>query len=230
MSFTTFDWKSSLNIQCDPQYPTTLRAWDSYILDLPDDGVHYGFIYSGKCTINFGNNKYELSEGMYFRYKGSIRIQNGKGFIATRHDEDGTFMIGGPVENKGRLAYIDGCSDSLLISPDIMGDPCLNLLYFPPNIDQTSHTHPSDRIGCVLSGNGECITPTETISLNPGCLFRIPADGIHKFRTIDSSMRVIAYHPDSDFGPTNSNHPMINKTIVNGISASELKSIQTQKV
>jgi hypothetical protein len=25
---------------------------------------------------------------------------------------------------------------------------------------------------------------------------------------------VIAYHPDSDFGPTHENHPMVNRTIV----------------
>ena len=230
MTFTTYEWSKALKVECDDRYPTTLRSWNSGTLDLPDDGVHYGFVYSGQCTLTTANNEYNLTEAMYFRCKGSINIKNGKGFIATRHDQDCTFMIGGPAENRGRLAYIDGCSDSLLISPDVLGDPCLNLLYFPPNIDQTPHTHPSDRIGCVLSGKGECLTPTETISLYPGCLFRIAAEGIHKFKTIDSSMRVIAYHPDSDFGPTNSNHPMINKTIVNGISASELQSIQTQRV
>jgi hypothetical protein len=30
--------------------------------------------------------------------------------------------------------------------------------------------------------------------------------------TEDSHLDVIAYHPDTDFGPTDDNHPMINRT------------------
>lgn len=142
--------------------------------------------------------------------------------------------IGGPVENKGRLKYIDGCTDSLLISPIKLGDPCLNLLYFPPNIDQTQHTHPSDRIGLVYSGKGECVAatqdgePEKVIPLTPGMIFRIHAEGAHKFRTSEhSDMTVIAYHPDSDFGPEDESHPMINRTIVDGVSAAQLHEIQT---
>jgi len=41
-------------------------------------------------------------------------------------------------------------------------------------------------------------------------------------------MRVIAYHPDSNFGATDIDHPMINRTMVNGVSASELDAIRTQ--
>eukprot|EP00548_Thalassiothrix_antarctica_P011082 CAMPEP_0194153598 /NCGR_PEP_ID=MMETSP0152-20130528/56993_1 /TAXON_ID=1049557 /ORGANISM="Thalassiothrix antarctica, Strain L6-D1" /LENGTH=43 /DNA_ID= /DNA_START= /DNA_END= /DNA_ORIENTATION= len=43
-------------------------------------------------------------------------------------------------------------------------------------------------------------------------------------------MDVIAAHPDSDYGPTNTDHPMVNRTIVNGISASLIPSIQTKLV
>jgi len=41
-------------------------------------------------------------------------------------------------------------------------------------------------------------------------------------------MRVIAYHPDSDFGATHEDHPMINRTIVNGTSAAVLSDIRTR--
>ena len=41
-------------------------------------------------------------------------------------------------------------------------------------------------------------------------------------------MDVIAFHPDSDFGPTDIEHPMINRTIVNGVKASELENIRTK--
>ena len=41
-------------------------------------------------------------------------------------------------------------------------------------------------------------------------------------------MAVIAYHPDSDFGPTHEVHPMINRTIVDGVSARLIEKIRTR--
>jgi hypothetical protein len=41
-------------------------------------------------------------------------------------------------------------------------------------------------------------------------------------------MVVMAYHPDSDFGPEDENHPMINRTIVDGMSAAGLAAIRTK--
>ena len=144
-------------------------------------------------------------------------------------------MIGGPIEQKGRLLYIDGCSDSLLIPPVIKGDPCLNYLHFPAQISQTRHTHPSMRVGVVARGGGRCVVPSNedgtgidiTIPLTPGNIFVIPTDGHHSFFTDDSEMDVIAYHPDSDTGPTHNDHPMINRTIVDGVSAAYLDEIRT---
>lgn len=124
---------------------------------------------------------------------------------------------GGPIEAKGRMRYIDTCSDTLLCAPMIKGDPCLNHLHFPPGIDQTQHTHPSTRMGVVARGRGVCITPDGEYPLRVGRIFYIPTNGLHRFKTFeDESMDVIAYHPDSDFGPTHENHPMINRTLVGG--------------
>lgn len=109
-----------------------------------------------------------------------------------------------------------------------MGDSCLNLLYFPTGINQTLHTHPSMRVGMVIRGKGECITPEGIIDLVPGRVFIIPAEGHHGFRTAESEMSVIAYHPDSDFGPTHEFHPMINRTIVDGVSANAIEAIRTK--
>ena len=80
----------------------------------------------------------------------------------------------------------------------------------------------------VFSGEGECETPEGIIPLKPGVMFRIPYEGHHKFRTAGSEMRVIAYHPDSDFGPQHENHPMINRTMVEGVSASKIDAIRTE--
>jgi Cu/Ag efflux pump CusA len=38
----------------------------------------------------------------------------------------------------------------------------------------------------------------------------------HRFITDTHTMDVIAYHPDSDWGPTHDEHPMVNRTWVNG--------------
>ncbi|NOQ71178.1 MAG: cupin domain-containing protein [Crocinitomix sp.] len=167
---------------------------------------------------------------MHFCIPGSnASLIGGEGIIIEKTNYHGLFSMGGPIEKKGRLKYIDGCTDSLLIPPVKKGDPCLNALFFPKGIDQTSHTHPSDRIGLVYSGSGKCITTDETIDLVPGDLFIIHQEGIHSFRTnSDEELIVVAFHPDSDFGPEDEDHPMINRTIVDGKSAKSIKAIQTQ--
>ncbi|THB85441.1 cupin domain-containing protein [Pantoea allii] len=166
---------------------------------------------------------------MYFSSPGETTIHgDGRGMVVSRMDSYGFFNIGGPVEAQGRLKYIDGCTDSLLISPVAMGDSCLNLLYFPPGVNQTQHTHPSIRAGIVIRGEGECITPEGNTALLPGVVFVIPPEATHGFHTYESDMSIIAFHPDSDFGPTDESHPMINRTIVNGVPANAIDSIRTK--
>jgi hypothetical protein len=115
------------------------------------------------------------------------------------------------------------------------GTSCLNHLHFPRNIHQTLHTHPSVRIGIVANGEGLCHTPYGDIPLVKNNPFAIlPADGRssgeHCFFTSQDIMDVIAYHPDSDFGPEHENHPMINRTFVDGVSAATLDEIKTKEV
>ena len=158
--------------------------------------------------------------------------------------------IGGKIEDEGRLKYIDGCTDSLLIAPVKMGDPCFNHLCFPKNIDQTQHTHPSHRIGIVANGSGTCITPFGNLPLFAGMIFVIKEwdkktmsigldgkeypNGQHSFETgSEEGMNVIAFHPDSDFGTTDINHPMINRTLVENqfgelVSAGTIEKIRTK--
>ena len=155
-------------------------------------------------------------------YTGKIKSKDQVGFMLKPNNEDANFLFGGPDEDSVTLRCTNGYSDSLLISPDAMGNPRLNLLYFLPNIDQTAHPHPSGTIGCVLSGYGEYLNPLKTIPLHPIFLFRILADGIHRFKTTDSSRRFFTCHRDS-VEPTNSIHAMINKTAANEIPASKLK-------
>jgi hypothetical protein len=211
------------------EFPSSLSAWSGAALELTADATHFGYVHEGIATLACASGAFRLAAGMYFAVPGSGTVSGaGTGMVVSRHGYRGFFQIGGPVEDTGRLNYIDGCTDSLLIAPIMLGDPCLNLLCFPPGIDQTPHTHPSVRVGIVASGRGDCLTAHETIPLLPGRIFIIHPNQLHSFATRDSGMRVIAYHPDSDFGATHEDHPMINRTMVDGTSASVLTEIRTR--
>jgi len=117
----------------------------------------------------------------------------------------------------GQLSYIDGCSNSNLIDPPRNGDPCLNYLYFPPGIDQSWHTHPSVRIGYVLTGKGYACIQSNGVSkehlLEPGKIFVLDRFTKHRFRTeSDQHMTLMIYHPDSEDGPRDENNPMKSRT------------------
>ncbi len=251
-AFSAYPWPDmdgAINaFMLDRQFPSTLFVWAD-LLRLEDmidaHATHYGYVVKDTTLVvslpeyKYSKGRpdtkaYRLKAGMYFSVAGTFTLHEGKGIVIAREGYRGTFMIGGPVEPVGRLRYIDGCTDSLLIPPVMKGDPCLNALYFPPGIDQTAHTHPSDRIGMVASGRGRCIYDRgdgedETIDLVPGMVFCIHTDGRHKFATpYGEAMRVIAYHPDSDQGPTHEAHPMLSRTIVDGVSAMHRPELHTK--
>ena len=216
-SFISFDRSVDLlyDLSEDP-YPAKLFGFNHSSLEKKElDTTYFGYVAEGTIELKNEAGSFLLKKGMYFSSPKEINISGeGRGFVLAQNNYNGFFHIGGPVEEKGRLQYIDGCTDSLLISPPIMGDPCLNLLHIPKGTFQSQHTHPSFRIGMIISGYGQCICPEQSYDLHPGLTFLIPTDGLHSFKTDAEDLRVIAYHPDSDFGPTHEDHPMINRTIL----------------
>lgn len=226
-AFSRFDFRSGLLGILDRNFPSYLSAWGERTLRIDDEaGTHYGYVDRGPAYLMVGGLSLTLLPGMYFSVPGRFAILGGRGIVASRENHRAFFHIGGPAEHAGRLKYIDGCTDSLLIPPIKKGDPCLNLLYFPAGIDQTAHTHPSDRIGMVMSGHGRCHAWNDGVEvvteLEAGTIFCIHANGLHKFSTpFGDDMRVLAFHPDSDFGPTDQYHPMKSRTIIDGVSASD---------
>jgi len=163
----------------------------------------------------------QLMPGCFAVVPGGAQIKGGAGLMIYTPEYVGLAQMGGPVEDAGRLRYIDGCSDSLLVCPPKIGEPCLNLLHLPRGIHQTQHTHPSDRIGIILRGSGLCKTPDGDTPLAGGMFWYIPAETVHSFHTEDGSLDVFAWHPDSDFGPSHDAHPMLNRTIVEGVAVSD---------
>jgi hypothetical protein len=195
--------------------PLGLWGWSNGDLPLAARWTHFGFVQSGTASLACRSGSFELAAGMYFCVPGRGAIAGaGTGVVFSSAGGRGFFQIGGPIEQCGRLKYIDGCTDSLLIPPLVMGDPCLNLLHIPRGVRQTAHTHPSDRLGLIVRGRGQCLTSGANFALAPGLAFVIPAGAVHSFRTTRSSLTVIAFHPDSDFGPQDENHPMINRTVI----------------
>jgi quercetin dioxygenase-like cupin family protein len=207
--------------------PTYFCTWNNSTLTLSSGDSHFGFVYSGEITLTYEEMDFTLKEGMYFCVPGKGFLKGtGSGFVASRIDVKCYFMVGGPVESEGRLKYINGCSDSLLIQPVLKGYPCFNFLHIPANVNQTAHTHPSVRIGLIISGQGICTTPNGNLDLLPGKIFILPEDSVHSFHTRENFLRIVVYHPDSDFGPTNDDHPMLNRTIIDGVSAKRSQGSQ----
>jgi hypothetical protein len=199
---------------------------------LSESGTAYGFMVEGGEIITPSGIFY-LKAGMYFCSPCPIKIKGQAVVICTYGNYRGLFQVGGPIEQRGRLRYIDGCTDTLLVAPPRKGDPCLNHLHFPPNIRQTMHTHPSVRCGVVARGRGRAIMPGgQELPLEPGCVWLLRPEVEHCFYTDSESMDVIAFHPDSDCGPEDDDHPMVNRTLVDTPTgrqrANEIAEIRTK--
>lgn len=188
-------------------------------------GTSWLYVLDGKVwhngRVKLGAGMYACVNSGYFRTDGKA-----KALMINRSDYKGMNVYGGPLESEGRLAYIDGCTDSILVNPVKCGDPCLNQLHLPAGTNQTMHTHPSVRIGVVFEGVGECVTPFGNEPLEKGKVFVIHPEngekvnkhkvGLHSFKTEESNLGIVAFHPDSDFGATDEVHPMKNRTTIEG--------------
>lgn len=131
-----------------------------------------------------------------------------------RHGFIGLNQVGLNCEKSGRLTYINGCTDSTLIFPPRFGDPSLSLLSFPEQTEQAFHRHPTLRFGVILEGSGIAEFKKKKYTLQKHDIFCIDENEAHRFKTANKGMRLIAYHPDSDFGPKDNNHAMLNRTFL----------------
>jgi hypothetical protein len=209
----------------------------------------YGYVLSGVTHIDsFGESMpKKVYAGNWFSVGGNtnndsrVSVQGGQ-VLLIEWGECGLrqkpFACGEPTQD-GILGYIDGAENSLLYGPLKMGEACINCLHIVGKIDQTAHTHPSPRIGVVLNGGidvkiwdsqGDGTKVIEEHHLNSGDVWAMDKDVIHSFHSNKNiQARILAFHPDSDFGPTDEVAPMINRTMVNGQSASLITEIHTAK-
>jgi quercetin dioxygenase-like cupin family protein len=213
------DELKGVDVTESPVGPIHVYGWRQ-VHRLPHDGSAVVLPTIGTTIVVFDRTLARIGLGSYAVVPGGAELIGGAGLVIQTPAYRALSQIGGPVETSGRLAYIDGCSDSLLVCPPRIGEPCLNLLHLPPGINQTAHTHPSDRIGIILGGAGMCQS-AGVHALRPGMCWYIPAGCVHSFHTADVALDVFAWHPDSDFGPSHDAHPMLNRTIVDGVPASD---------
>lgn len=211
-----FVWESAI-------HRAVVRSWQDEPVALEANATHFLYSMDGRSFVDTSEGRFPINQGMYGTVlagsvKSDLPLQatgpRGRGLIVSHFGTVGLFGIGGPIEPRGRLRYIDGCTDSLLIGPQLRGDPCLNHLHIPAGTNQTRHTHPSIRVGIIARGRGRCVLPDREYALEAGLAFVITPGAAHSFVTDNDSLDVVVYHPDSDTGPTHEDHPMINRTII----------------
>jgi hypothetical protein len=193
-------------------YPTHVQWKDrSSPVQLTETGTHFIFCTADSVTIKNGRKAYILDKDCYASITGAAVVEGtGTALISSRVGYQGMNSMGGPIEELGRLKYINGCSSTVLIAPLKKGDPCYNFLHIPPGARQAVHTHPTLRVCYVVEG--KCF-------VTAGQFICIPAHVEHSFYTGEESMRIVVYHPDSEVGPSDEEHPMLNRTLVAGVPA-----------
>lgn len=209
-AFTLLRFDNSVVFEDDE---ISVRGYSGGLVGAHSNGTIFFFVVAGYMAVN----SYHVSAGMYGMadardFRCYARYGCNAMLVAAKHYR-GVFTIGGPIERRGRLQYIDGCTDSGLIAPMVKGDPCLNYLHFPRWIKQTPHVHPSHRVGAVFDGRGICHTENAPVPLQAGSMFMIPAYTLHHFENENDEMRIVAFHPSSTFGPTDESHQMYDETI-----------------
>lgn len=193
-------------------YPSSLEVVSGALArDVPTTTT-YGYVLDGRAALRASGVSAELPEGGYFAAPGAFTVaSDGLVVLVARTGFLGLLQVG-VIEARGRLAYIDGCSDTLLVCPPRAGDPAFNHLHFPAGVTQREHLHPTVRLGVVARGAGVARLVDGERALTRGSVFLIDAHERHAFRTTGDAMDVIAFHPDSDWGPTDAAHPMRSRT------------------
>ncbi|WP_157650434.1 cupin domain-containing protein [Burkholderia ubonensis] len=209
--------------------PTKVAVSPGGMQQFDPDSTHFIVIQSGELEVLHKGSIYHLRSGQFGCFPGALMLTgDAQAILVTSLGYEGSTLVGGPVEALGRLRYIDGCTSSVLLAPPVRGEPCLNFLYLPRNTSQTLHTHPTIRVGLILSGDGQCETHHGLLEFRAGMAFVIPPGVVHSFQGRGESMRIAIYHPDSDSGPTHTDHTMLNRTYVNGTTAKTMTDLHTR--
>ena len=127
-------WQQIDTLPHDGSHRTTnLMRFEGHSLhSFPETSTVYGFVVAAHTVFSVARvNERMLNHGDWFRVSGAdLLVADSDAVVIVAEVEDHTApaVFGGPVEPKGRLRYIDGCSDTVLASPPRLGDP-LSLIH-----------------------------------------------------------------------------------------------------
>src|SRR5947209_14299147 len=110
-------------------YPSRLIVVGSTVRRFDPTLTTFGYVLEGNPVLVLGTERLQLTEGYYFSVPGGYTLE-ATGCVVVLIDRFGFrgLLTVGRIETTGRLSYIDGSSDTLLVSPPRQGDACLNLL------------------------------------------------------------------------------------------------------
>jgi hypothetical protein len=197
-----------------------LEILTAFIKKTEANATTYGYVLSGRAEVKAAGFCFDGNAGTFFCIPGPFEMDATGIVVAIRRACYKGLLSAGRLESTGRLAYLNGCSSTVLIPPPKLGDPVLNHLHIPYGVDQIEHTHPSIRLGVVVRGAG--IARGRDLELNDwqkplfeGCVFFLSAGELHGFSTMadQCGLDLVTYHPDSEWGPSDDDHPMLSSTV-----------------
>jgi len=211
MKFLNVNEKNGVIDMTSTMYPSKLEKITGIReFKVPEFSTVYGVVLEGSVLCDTGRKTMVKHE--YFCLTSGSAHVDGSAVFFTRFGFRGQTTYGGPIEESGRLCYIDNCSDTILVYPPRFGDPSISLLSFPKLITQRFHTHPSIRLGVIIRGEGTSETIDAKVPLVPGTAFCVHEREVHRFVTTTSSLDAVSFHPDGEWGPTDENHTLLNRT------------------
>ena len=218
---------SNETVWCEDIWRFGVRYYKSETHDhqvtLPEfDGTRY--IIAHNCAISTDVMKTNIfgSVAMQTTRTPHIKMIKNSFFIdimfpGLQLNEDKVYHI--PDHPTGNLSYMDGGTNSTAIEPARKGLPVVNYVHFPEGMSQTLHTHPSQRIGLVLSGTGAIelgeYPNDQYFSLAQGTAFWMNRNELHNFMcNSGEDVTLFVFAPDSGMGPTDEFNPLKARTYI----------------
>ena len=177
----------------------------------------FGFVGEGGAVLKLvsgplNSSSYPLCSGMWFSSSDPVCVY-GNAVVIEESTASPLFQVGGPVESHGRIAYMDGITETQILRPSKDGEPCLNFMHFPRNCMQTPHYHTEARVIIVAKGSARYTNSKGTRLLREGDVLEVHPYDDHSFETQSEECTLITWHPASE-GPTDEDNPMTKATFV----------------
>lgn len=208
---------------------TVNDIWKYTISVWKDDWCRH-YINSNDCTHYVMAKNATFDCGRFSVRDGNFAAQTTRGYNAEIWDVDSTVVdieFHGLSMNDervfvpdglptGNLSYMDGGTNTTAINPGRLGLPVINYVHFPKGMKQTLHTHPSQRIGLILSGKGTIeLDDNVMFDIEEGDVFVMERNTLHNFMCDKGEdVTLFVFAPDSGTGPTDEINPLKVRTYV----------------